>query len=95
MVDLGEVLVHVAGLNGAVAVAVTALVAVAVDQGVFDGCVFALVVDGGVAGEQDGGEGRGLHSDLSPAQSLKLGITKVNQPTNNNKLESASAHSKL
>ena len=95
MVDLGEVLVHVAGLNGAVAVAVTALVAVAVDQGVIDGSVFALVVDGGVAGEQDGGEGWGLHSDLSPAQSLKLSIAKVNQPTNNNKLESASAHSKL
>ena len=37
-------------MNGAVAVAVTA-----VDQGVFDGCVFALVVDGGVAGEQYGG----------------------------------------
>ena len=44
MVDLGEVLVHVAGLNGAVAVAVTALVAVAVDQGVIDGSVLLLMV---------------------------------------------------
>ena len=91
MVNFGGVLVQVAGVNGAVAVAVTAVV----DQGVIDGSVFALVVDGGVAGEQDGGEGWGLHSDLSPAKSLKLSITKVNQPTNYNKLESASARSRL
>ena len=87
MVNVAGVLVQVAGVSGAVAVAV--------DQGVNYGCVFALVVDGGVVGERDGGEGWGLHSDLSPAQSLKLRITKVNQPTNNNKLESASTHSKL
>ena len=84
LANFGGVLVQVAGVNGAVAVAVTAVVAVAVDQGVIDGSVFALVVDGGVAGEQDGDVGWGLHSDLSPAQSLKLSITKVNQPTTTN-----------
>ena len=74
MVNAGGVFVQVAGVSGAVAVAV--------DQGVIYGSVFALLVDGGVAEEQDGGEGWGLHSDLSPAQSLKLCITKVNQQTN-------------
>ena len=84
LTNFGGVLVQVAGVNGVVAVAVSAVVAVVVDQGVIDGSVFALVVDGGVAGEQDGDVGWGLHSDLSPAQSLKLGITKVNQPTTTN-----------
>ena len=76
MVNVAGVLVQVAGVSGAVAVAV--------EEGVNYGCVFALVVDGGVVGEQYGGEGWGLHSDLSPAQSLKLSITKVNQPTTKN-----------
>ena len=76
MVNVAGVLVQVAGVSGAVAVAV--------EEGVNYGCVFALVVDGGVAGEQDGDVGWGLHSDLSPAQSLKLSITKVNQPTTTN-----------
>ena len=84
MANFGGVLVQVVGVNGAVAVAVTAVVAVAVDKGFFYGSVFALVVDGGVAGEQDGDVGWGLHSDLSPVQSLKLSITKVNQPTTTN-----------
>ena len=43
LTNFGGVLVQVAGLNGAVAVAVTALVAVAVGQGVFDGSVLLLM----------------------------------------------------